>query len=282
MILYPLRSGSFERTPAGLRSGSSRGDWARPQAGALRGACPRLCSGTPAPCIFPAALAPPQPQCPENRPLDWTPGLGQLTPIPSRSNRRAHPRHLQPCQIQPPHTYPELRTPGLQARPQAGASCHARPPGTCPRRWRWLRPWRGQVRSGAAGGPSAGGPRAHRAGAAAERAGGGDKGRARPRRPPSPRARALLLVSARAEPRFSFSSPRTSLLGSRLRPCCFLDFVLARPLRSLVLVSARTKSASSSSSLPASYSGSRPRPPRAWILRLRALVSPYARAGFGI
>lgn len=158
--------------------------------------------------------------------------------------------------------YPELRTPGLPARPLAGASCRARPPGTCPRSQRRLRPWRGQGRSGVAGDRGAEGPREHGAGAAAERAVGVDKGRTRPRGPPSPRARALLLVPARAEPRVSSWALRTSLWGSRLRPRCFLGFVLARPHRFLVLVPARTEGAFPELSLRAPNSGSRTRTPR--------------------
>lgn len=72
---------------------------------------------------------------------------------------QAHPVHLSGCH--PPLTYPALQMQAPQARPRAGASCPAPPPGSRPRRPRPPRPWRGQGRSGAAGRPGAGEPRAH-------------------------------------------------------------------------------------------------------------------------
>ena len=251
MILYPLRSGSFERTPAGLRSGSSRGDWARPQAGALRGACPRLCSGTPAPCIFPAALAPPQPQCPENRPLDCTPGLGQLTPIPSQSNRRAHPRHLQPCQIQPPAHIPRTPDAGAAGSPSGGGLLPRSPSRDVPPA---LEVASAMARAGQVRG--CGRPERRGAAGSSGRCSRGARRRWRQRpRPPAPAAvpacpsaasrlrprgtSILLLVPAHVALGFSTppvlfsgfcSRPPTSLSGARLRPHqrCILFLVPAR------------------------------------------------------
>lgn len=63
---------------------TQRGDRAQPQAGAVGGACPSLCSETPASCTVPAALAPPQPQCREkpSPQLDSRPGTADPNPTP--------------------------------------------------------------------------------------------------------------------------------------------------------------------------------------------------------
>ncbi|CAO2612462.1 hypothetical protein LEMLEM_LOCUS15623, partial [Lemmus lemmus] len=112
----------------------------------------------------------------------------------------------------PQLTYPGLQTQALQVRPPAGASSLAPPPGSRPRRPRLPRSWRVQGRSGAAGRPGAGGPRAHgdRSGTT-ERAGGGDKGLSRPPSPPAVPAPHLIVVSARAKPRFFYPARVTDV-----------------------------------------------------------------------
>lgn len=152
---------------------------------------------------------------------------------------RGAPVHLSRCH--PQLTYPGLQTQAPpQARPRAGASCPAPPPGSHPRRPRPPRPWRGQGRSGAGGRPGAGGPRAHGdPSGTTERAGGGDKGLSRP----PARAGRCPCASLACRPRPSqtsipLPSPSASLSVPQSRPprLCFLsppelfsEFLPARP-----------------------------------------------------
>lgn len=212
--------------------------------GALGGACPYLCAGTPHPLHLPATLARPQPQCREEPVprLDSRPGTADSN-IPPRRPAANTPGTCNPVRSRRCTRTQNSGRRGCRLALRRGPLRHARPPGRAPAPEVASAIVRaGQVRG--CGRPRRRGPRtpwgrcSHRARL---------RRRQRPR-PPAPAAvpacPSAASSFARAEPRFSFSAPRASFSVLDSARDVFRSFVLARPPRSLVFVPARAECSS--------------------------------------